>query len=757
MFGLLNRHLSISLRLFLVAGLFILATAVSTVLLANYGQTNIAFSRKERLGTDYNRLIWQALWQGKTDIAGHEIYDRTFDSASAYATFTQTTGSTGRSAAAASLIVAVADGSNLTLDPDLDSFYVMDAVTVKLPALLNKAHILSEAVKTPRDDPDRRMKIGKALDRFETTAEGTIASLEAGIRNNTEGKTRSALQKYSAAIAKLVPPMTEAAEAELNGRANDYTTAAAPADALINAAWSASNDELIRLIDDRITRLTNGLIVNMAIVLGLILAAMYLTLRVVLGLKRRFTGLDEAMNRLNQGDHDIDIPFTGDSNETGRIAATLARMKQGMIEREEGVRQRRADRAASEAAREVAEAEAKNRAETLVVRTFGEGLKALAEENLSFRLNTELPEAYRVLQDNFNHAIATSERNKLERRETARLRQAEQDAIRAADIEKRRTEEAYTKTMEQVAALFGQGLSALAARDLTFRIHADLPGSYQTIRQDFNEALNHLAEAMTEIDKRATGIASASRQISTAAAEMASRTERQASTLEQTSAAVEEVAATVSQSADGAKSASEQAQVAYQEAQHGAAMSKSMTEAMQRIAASSSKISQILSLMDEIAFQTNLLALNAGVEAARAGEAGKGFAVVAQEVRALAGRSADAAKEIKALIISSEKQVKDGVQLVDESGQLLDRIAAGIGRINALMAEIAGKQNEQAISLREISVAVTEMDHNTQQNAAMAEESSASARSMVEGADHLSHLTARFKTAPDSKITTEAA
>ncbi|MGB8601753.1 MAG: methyl-accepting chemotaxis protein, partial [Rhizomicrobium sp.] len=547
------------------------------------------------------------------------------------------------------------------------------------------------------------------------------------------------------------------AEAELNGKANDYATAAAPTDTLINAAWIAGNDELTRLIDARIANLTNGLIINLGIVLVLLLAAISLTLRVVLGLKRRFHGLDEAMNRLNHGDHDIDIPFTGDSNETGRIAATLARMKQGMIEREEGVRQRRADRAASEAAREVAEAEAKTRAETLVVRTFGEGLKALAEENLSFRLNTELPEAYRVLQDNFNHAIATSERNKLERRETARQRQAEQDAIRAADVEKRRTEEAYTKTMEQVAALFGQGLSALAARDLTFRIHADLPGSYQTIRQDFNEALNHLAEAMTEIDKRASGIASASRQISTAAAEMASRTERQASTLEQTSAAVEEVAATVSQSADGAKSASEQAQVAYQEAQHGTAMSKSMIEAMQRIAASSSKISQILSLMDEIAFQTNLLALNAGVEAARAGDAGKGFAVVAQEVRALAGRSADAAKEIKALIVSSEKQVKDGVQLVDESGQVLERIATGIGKINTLMAEIAGKQNEQAISLREISVAVTEMDHNTQQNAAMAEESSASARSMVEGADHLSHLTARFKTTPDSKITTEAA
>lgn len=757
MIGYVNRHLSVSVRLFLVVSLFIIATAVSAVLLARYGHTNIAFSQKEVLGTAYNKQIWTALHTGKKDIVGHQAYDNTFNSAAAYTAFVHASSTEDRTTTAAALMVAVADGSNLTLDPDLDSFYVMDAVTVKLPTLLIQSQELESSIAIPASAPDRRIHIAMALDHFASAAAGALTSLDSGIKNNPSGQTHNALQKHRTTIQHLTTAILAEAQKELDGKPSNYKMVAEPLSEAIDTTWKMSNDELTRLINARLTSLKIGLRINLGIVISLILLAMGLTHLIASGLKRRFSALDAAMHCLNQGDHNVKIPYLDEHNEAGRIAATLERMRQGMVEREEGVLQRRADRAAAEAAREKAEAEAKATAETLVVETFGEGLKALAEENLAFRLNAELPAAYRILQSNFNHAISTSEKNKREREETARQREAEQAAIRAAEAEKHAAEETYTRTMEQVTVLFSEGLSALADRDLTFRIVAELPGTYRSIQQNFNDALEHLAQSIRDIDSRTASIAAAARQISTGAIDMATRTEKQASRLEQTSAAVEFVASTVSQSAENAKTASIQAKAAFDDAQHGATMSKSMIEAMQRIASSSGQITSIISVIDEIAFQTNLLALNAGVEAARAGDAGRGFAVVASEVRALAGRSAEAAKEIKSLIQSSEKQVEDGVKLVDESGHVLERIANGIGKINTLMADIAEKQKEQATSLNDISNAVTGMDQTTQANAAMADQSSSAARAMAENADHLSRLTACFKTKSATSVTRHAA
>ncbi|MGB8601752.1 MAG: methyl-accepting chemotaxis protein [Rhizomicrobium sp.] len=745
MFHLLNRRFSIGFRLGLVAGIFILSSAVSAYLLAQYGKTNIDFSAKERLGTAYNQRIWQALQSGQNDIAGHGSDDAEFASAPAYAAFANASG-TERATAAASLIVAVADGSNLTLDPDLDSYYAMDASTVKLPDLLNKSIALNQAMAVPATDPDRRIKIAMALDRFETAAAATQASLDASMRNNAEGLTRRALQVHRAALSRHTTEISQAAHAELNGTTNGYTAASAIFPATVNAAWMATNGELSRLLDRRVATLTDGLIVNIAIVLALIALSLVLTMAIVIGLNRRFSSLDDAMSRLNRGDRTIDIPYLEDRNETGRIAATLDNMKQGLIDREKAEQQRLADRQAAEAARRAAEADAQTRAEALVVGTFGEGLKALAEDDLTFRLHTELPVAYRVLQDNFNHAIASFEQNKRDREEAARQR--ESDRITAAAARHAAEEAAQKRSLELVVTSFGAGLKALAQRDLTYRLFHELPEGYRGLQDDFNAAIDHLGDALREIDSRAADIAATTRQISGAAEDMATRTERQAATLEQTSAAVEEVTTTVSQSADTAKAASSQATDAYQDAQQGETMVGQMIAAMQRIDASSNEITQIIGVIDEIAFQTNLLALNAGVEAARAGEAGRGFAVVAQEVRALAGRSAEAAKQIKALIHTSGQQVEQGVKLVGDSSTLLQRIAADTGRINALMAKIATKQREQAISLTEISGAVGQMDQSTQQNAAMAEESNAAARSMAENAEHLSKLTARFKTAP---------
>jgi methyl-accepting chemotaxis protein len=745
MFNFFNQRLSIAARLTAVAAIFVVSSVVSAVLLANYGMTNIAFSQKERLGTDYIGLIWQALDAGTTDVPGHARYDETFDSAAQYTAFTKAQGRSERVAAAVALIVAVADGSNLTLDPDLDSYYAMDAATVKLPTLLNSNLALSQAIALPESDSDRRMKIALALDRFETIASAAYGSLDTSMKNNAAGVTRAALQSPKTKLKASTDAMSQTAHSLLNSASGDYAATAAPFDTALSTLQLATNAELARLLDVRIAGLVRGLILNIAIVAAMIALSLALTIAIIFGLSRRFTALGEAMSRLNRGDKTVEVPYLDDTNETGHIAETLARMKESLIQRETDERQREADRLAAAQAQKAAETEAQIKSETLVVETFGAGLKALAEGNLAFRLVAELPPAYRTLQENFNQAVAAFETTRQERETAAKQQLIERQEAHHA--QKRAAEEAQSRAVEMVVSSFGEGLKALAARDLTFRIVSDLPEDYRQLQLDFNAALDQLGTAMKDIDRRAAEIASTAQQITGAADEMAQRTERQAASIEQTAAAMEEITATVDKSAQNTHAASNNARNAKSGAEHGNTVTQNTVCAMRAIAQSSGQITQIISVIDEIAFQTNLLALNAGVEAARAGEAGKGFAVVASEVRALAQRSAEAAKQIKSLIKTSEDQVETGVEQVGESGKALQTIVEDINSIHALMTEIDNAQKEQARALGEINSAINQMDQTTQQNSAMAEESHAAAMALADSAAELAELIAQFRTA----------
>jgi methyl-accepting chemotaxis protein len=251
---------------------------------------------------------------------------------------------------------------------------------------------------------------------------------------------------------------------------------------------------------------------------------------------------------------------------------------------------------------------------------------------------------------------------------------------------------------------------------------------------------------MRAVATSASAIQSGAREISTASDDLSRRTEQQAASLEETAAALDEITATVKKSAEGAKHAREVVGAADTDAKNGAVVVKQAVEAMDAIAHSSGQIGQIIGVIDEIAFQTNLLALNAGVEAARAGEAGRGFAVVASEVRALAQRSADAAKEIKGLISTSTSQVDMGVKLVAETGQALERIISQVSEINTVVAEIASGAQEQATGLAQVNTAINQMDQTTQQNATMVEESTAASHSLSQETSQLSGLIGRFQT-----------
>jgi methyl-accepting chemotaxis protein len=297
--------------------------------------------------------------------------------------------------------------------------------------------------------------------------------------------------------------------------------------------------------------------------------------------------------------------------------------------------------------------------------------------------------------------------------------------------------------VNQIAA----GLSQLAEGNLQHRIKVDFIPSLDRLRVDFNASMESLERSMSAISVNVQAIRSGTGEISVAADDLSRRTEQQASSLEETAAALEEITATVKRTAEGAKHARDVVAVAKVDADKSGVVVREAMAAMTGIDKSSKQISQIIGVIDEIAFQTNLLALNAGVEAARAGEAGRGFAVVASEVRALAQRSAEAAKEIKGLISTSTAQVDQGVQLVTQTGDALGRIVAQVVEINGIITDIAASAQEQATGLQQVNTAVNEMDQVTQKNAAMVEETTAASHALSGEAEELGRLVSRYQIA----------
>jgi len=318
---------------------------------------------------------------------------------------------------------------------------------------------------------------------------------------------------------------------------------------------------------------------------------------------------------------------------------------------------------------------------------------------------------------------------------------AEEQAAHAAEKARRQAE----AQRQLVVSVLGSALERLRAGDLTGRVDEAFPAEYEKLRTDFNATAAELQETLAQVSAAVGVMRSGSDEISRAADDLSRRTEQQAATLEETAAALEEITVTVRRTAEGAGQAREVVSQAKADAQQSSGIVHDAVTAMGGIEQSSRAIGQIIGVIDEIAFQTNLLALNAGVEAARAGDAGRGFAVVASEVRALAQRSAGAAKEIKGLISESEAQVSKGVALVGATGEALNRIAGQVAAINGVVSDIAASAHEQATGLHQVNTAVGQMDHVTQQNAAMVEQSTAASHGLTQESLELARLIARFR------------
>ncbi|MDR3464051.1 MAG: HAMP domain-containing methyl-accepting chemotaxis protein [Beijerinckiaceae bacterium] len=463
------------------------------------------------------------------------------------------------------------------------------------------------------------------------------------------------------------------------------------------------------------------------------------------------------MTVLDAASRDFGTARSREANEAHELNVALDRLIQAMAQNvaEARVRYDTAARATESASSDLISALFKS---SIIVCALGLAVAVVLGSSISRPLGLLKEAIGRIVESDFATRIPGLER----RDEIGEIARA-LEIFRDNGIRLRATEAAAGAAgaeQQQVVRAIAGGLEQLAAGALSFRLADPFPASYEKLRLDFNRAIESLQGAVAVVSDSTASIHSGAIEMSSTSEDLSRRTEQQAASLVETVCALQQIAATVHETAEGAKHARAVVGLADAEAGHSAAIMRQAIQAMSGIETSSSEISKIVGVIDQIAFQTNLLALNAAVEAARAGESGRGFAVVASEVRALAQRSGSAAREIRSLIASSRDHVHQGVELVNQTGTTLERIMQQIVEINGIVKAIATSAETQAASLDEVNIAVSAMDKFTQQNATMAEETTAASHAVAHEMDALAGLIARFdsggKTARPGTIVTPA-
>ena len=585
--------------------------------------------------------------------------------------------------AAARLVTKVGDGSNLILDPDLDSYYVMDTLVLKLPQAINAAPaLLGElaAAKVALDlGNDDLVALVANLGAFRAIVSGASASLAASAAANADGSVKRNLEKPLAAYLAAARQYGDAIEAASAALGEEAARAAIDLDAVTAAHnsfqdaaltyWRAVGSEMSRLLGLRLdgfnARLWSAIGISAVLVAIVLVLSALLARSIVRGLSR----LESDIHGLADGAGE-EIRGAARNDEIAAIARAVAHLRDRTVAR-------------------LGEADSLKAAE----QRRADEMRMLAEQE----------------RDNNEEA-------------------------RTAEIELQR----------RAVTLLGEGLERLARGDLAARIEVPFGGELDALRLAFNNTIEHFANVIGQVRETSRMLKTATGELLAGTNDLSDRTSRQATTIDEISATIEQLATAVAGNADRATSASATAEKATQAAEAGGAVMHSANEAMERITASSSKISNIVGLIDDIAFQTNLLALNASVEAARAGEAGKGFAVVAIEVRRLAQSAAEASKEIKTLIEQSVDEVEGGSKLVAEAVERLSAMLEAARSSTALMYEMAEQSHAQAASIGEVTVAVRQMHEMTQHNAALVEETNAAIEQTEAQASELDQLVERF-------------
>ena len=737
MLTVLNNRLSIIARIGLVGGIFVVPVVIAVTMIILERFERINFAAKEQSGRIYLEQVWPGFMES-AQAAGNPLASqpqtdaalvsgaKAFGADKAAAEFQSASSHSERLSAGRGLITAVADGSNLTLDPDLDSFYTMDAMTLRLPALVGSAAELQKAISTGAGPA----AIAVALDRVKTADEGAQASLNAAIAATTSSEAKTNLQAQVARLAPVSEALIRQGELALTGAPVDANAATTALLTEAKTVWSAASVELGGMLESRINGFYRELAINLGVVLAILALATWFAFTVARGLRIReeadaksIFNLKAMATAMDQSQARIEFDLDGtilDANENflntmGYAASEILGRKHVMFV--DPAYARSPEYAGFWQRLRTGEAHSD------VFTRFAKGGRKVVIQARYTPMTGEDGKPYRVVK--YASDVTAAEMAK-EASEAERAQRAQEQAA--------------------VVTSLADALSQLSEGNLQSQISETFPADYEQLRKDFNAAVASLSETLGQVRTGSDAMRTGADEIAHASDDLSRRTEQQAASLEETAAALDEITATVKTTAAGARRASETVALAKSEAVRSGEVVAQAVQAMGDIKTSSQEISQIIGVIDEIAFQTNLLALNAGVEAARAGDAGRGFAVVAQEVRALAQRSAQAAKEIKSLISASSQQVGQGVELVGETGRALDKIVAQVADIDALISEIAASAQEQATGLAEVNTAVNQMDQVVQQNAAMVEQSTAATHALKSETAELNRLISRFRT-----------
>jgi methyl-accepting chemotaxis protein len=708
-------------------------------------------------------------------------------------------------------IQKIADGSNLTLDPDVDSYYVMDVVAVRLPELVIARAALEVAMQPAmaagKVTPRQHDALVQAATRYDLALAAVQASLSSGIGGNADGSlgaalsaVRSGFDSAGGAVSRQAAGLREdyALERSPSLRQPEAQAAAAAFAAASDALWRSGQAELIRLIEARIGGIESRAMRDLAVAALAALVVFGCALGFVRTIRNPLADLVATLRRHESRDYAQAVPHCALGNEIGEIARAI-------------------DQGRAEAGRTALTVSAMNQSPTMLMITDPEEkitfmsasllrllkqleptfqaaspgfrVEAMMGEHIDcYRTNANLRrklildngQVRKVRYDVGAEAIMvdmayisdaggrTIGHTLIWRNVTAELRSEAEvaavvEAARAGDFSARLSlddKEGFVRDiavgLNQVSAVvedstadFARAMQALAAADLTCRVTGEYQGVFQTLKAAINETVERLSTTVKTIQVTSADVGLAAREINMGADDLSKRTEEQASSLEETAATTEELAASVKAAAGASRQAVTLAEEAMAVAGKGGAIVSDAVDAMTRIETASQKISDITTVIDGIAFQTNLLALNAAVEAARAGDAGKGFAVVASEVRTLAQRASDAAKDITTLIAESGSEIQQGVGLVRSAGTVLEQIVQASRKVASTVSEISAATAEQASGIDEMSQAVAHLDEMTQQNAALAEQSAASAGSLSNRIGQLNDLVAAFRTGPD--------